>query len=98
MSGTITTSSTRAATPADVLVFPGDSRWESLRGSWRLTGARRPAAVALPRTGDEVVAVVEYAASLGLTIVVRGTDRADIRLDGALLLDLEALSAAAGTG
>lgn len=97
MSGTITTTPARTATPAEVLVLPGDSRWDALRSSWRLTGERRPAAVALPRTGDEVVAVVEYAASLGLTIVVRGTERADARLDGALLVDLEALGAFAAT-
>ena len=86
------TRATPAETSPDVLVFPGDSRWESLRESWRLTGERRPAVVALPRTGEEMVAVVDYAARVGLRIVVRGTEGAEPPLDGTLLLDLEAMT------
>lgn len=95
----------------EIMVFPGDRGWDAARQAWNLAVDQRPAAVALPTTVADVVAVVEYARELGLQIVVQGTGHGAVprALDGTILinmsemtgveLDLEARTArvAAGT-
>jgi FAD/FMN-containing dehydrogenase len=83
---------TRNATPTaaspDVVVFPGDPGWDEARQAWNLAVDQRPAAVALPRTVDDVVAAVDYARTLGLRVAVQGTGHgAGHALDGTLLVN-----------
>jgi FAD/FMN-containing dehydrogenase len=57
----------------DLIQLPGDTRYEELRIPWNLGVDQHPAAVAEPRTPDEVVAIVSAAAELGLRIEPQGT-------------------------
>lgn len=55
------------------LIAPGDPRYDLARQAWNLTVDQRPAAVALPRSADDVVAVVRAAADAGHQVAVQGT-------------------------
>ena len=79
---------TRTASSPDILLFPGDAGWDDARRAWNLAVDQRPAAVALPETVDDVVAVVEHARLVGLKVAVQGTGHgAGARLDGTLLVN-----------
>src|SRR6478672_5403371 len=43
------------------IVLPADVSWDEARQAWNLAVDQRPAAVALPETADEVIAVVRFA-------------------------------------
>ena len=77
-----------AASP-DLLVFPGQPGWDDARRAWNLSVDQRPAAVALPRTGDDVVAAVDHARATGLRVAVQGTGHGagSTSLDGTLLVN-----------
>ena len=76
-----------AASP-EILVFPGDPGWEDARSAWNLAVDQRPAAVARPRTVDEVVAAVDHARALGLRVAVQATGHgAGHDLGGTLLVN-----------
>jgi hypothetical protein len=80
----------RAASP-DILVHPGDPGWDAARQAWNLAVDQRPAAVALPDSADDVIAVVDHARMLGLRIAVQGTGHgaaARDSLDGTLLVNM----------
>ena len=78
----------RAASSPDILLFPGDAGWDEARRAWNLAVDQRPAAVALPLTVDDVVAVVEHARLVGLKVAVQGTGHgAGAALDGTLLVN-----------
>jgi len=55
------------------IVRPGDDRYDELRPAWNLAVDQRPAAVAVPRDADQVVAAVLYAKREGLRIAAQGT-------------------------
>jgi hypothetical protein len=57
----------------DTIILPGDVSWDDARQAWNLAVDQQPAAVALPRTADEVIAVVRYARSHGLRVAPQGT-------------------------
>ena len=77
-----------AASP-EILVFPGDRGWDSARQAWNLAVDQRPAAVAVPESVEDVVAVVDHARTLGLRVAVQSTGHgAGNPLDGALLVNL----------
>src|SRR6188508_54489 len=80
---------TRTASSPDILLFPGDAGWDEARRAWNLAVDQRPAAVALPETVDDVVAVVEHARAAGLRVAVQGTGHGagSTSLDGALLIN-----------
>lgn len=57
----------------EVLVFPGDERWDEARQAWNLAVDQRPAAVAEPRTARDVCAVVRWARARGYRVAAQGT-------------------------
>jgi hypothetical protein len=57
---------------AGEVVLPGDPRWDAARQPWNLAIEQAPAAVAYPRTSEEVVAVVAFAQEHGLRIAPQG--------------------------
>jgi FAD/FMN-containing dehydrogenase len=89
---------TRAVSPAaspDLLVFPGDPGWDEARQAWNLAVDQRPAAVALPESVDDVIAVVDHARTIGLRIAVQGTGHGAAGrgpLDGTMLVNMARLT------
>jgi UDP-N-acetylenolpyruvoylglucosamine reductase len=85
---------TRTVSPAaspDLLVFPGDPGWDEARQAWNLAVDQRPAAVALPSSVDDVIAVVDHARTVGLRIAVQSTGHGAAGrepLDGTLLVNM----------
>jgi FAD/FMN-containing dehydrogenase len=59
--------------PALQLVRAGDANYDEARTAWNLTVDQRPAAVAVPRDAQEVVAAVLYAQHEGLRVAAQGT-------------------------
>jgi FAD/FMN-containing dehydrogenase len=55
------------------IVRPGDARYDEVRPAWNLTVDQRPAAIAVPRDADQVVAAVLYAKREGLRVTAQGT-------------------------
>jgi FAD binding domain/Berberine and berberine like len=55
------------------IVLPRDVGWDEARQAWNLAVDQQPAAVALPRTADDVIAVVRFARSHGLRVAPQGT-------------------------
>jgi FAD/FMN-containing dehydrogenase len=55
------------------LVLPGDESWDEARLAWNLAVDQRPAAVALPETAEDVVAIVDFAREHGLRVAPQGT-------------------------
>jgi hypothetical protein len=55
------------------LVLPGDESWDEARLAWNLAVDQRPAAVALPETAADVVAIVDFAREHGLRVAPQGT-------------------------
>ncbi len=77
--------------------FPGDPGYDAARTPWNVAIDQRPAAVALPRSVDEVVAVVRAAAQLGWRVAPQSTGHgagplADVTLDDVVLLRLSELT------
>jgi len=71
---------TRATSPGSVpallrglIVKPGDDGWDEARQAWNLAVDQQPAAVARPRTADDVIAIVTWARAEGLRIAAQGT-------------------------
>lgn len=80
---------TSPAAIGEKLVYPGDSRWDEARRAWNLAVDQRPAAVALPESVDDVMAVLELAKREGLRIAVQctGHNAAPLgSLEGTILL------------
>jgi FAD/FMN-containing dehydrogenase len=65
--------STSITSAAALLVRPQDDGWDEARMAWNLAVDQRPAAVALPETADDVVAIVELAREHGLRVAAQGT-------------------------
>ncbi|HEY3339358.1 MAG TPA: FAD-binding oxidoreductase [Propionicimonas sp.] len=72
--------------------LPGDPGYDAARTPWNVAVDQRPAAVAVPTSADEVVAVVRAAVAAGLRVVPQSTGHnagpLTGRLDGAILLRL----------
>ena len=78
----------RARLAGDVVV-PGDIDWDDARQAWNLAVDQRPAAVAIPETAEDVVAIVEFARSHRLRVAPQGTGHAASpmgSLDGTVLV------------
>ena len=52
---------------------PGDLDWDEARQAWNLAVDQRPAAVAIPHSADDVIAIVEFANERGLRVTAQGT-------------------------
>jgi hypothetical protein len=82
----------RTAASPDILIFPGDPGWGGVRRGLGIVD-RTPAAIALPRTAADVIALVEHAETVGLEIAVQGGDQPGMQLDGTLLVSLRLVAA-----
>ncbi|GAA2027857.1 FAD-binding oxidoreductase [Agromyces tropicus] len=71
MNPSLTDTSTLRA--AGAVHLPGDPGYEAATMPWNLAVVQRPAAVAIPRSADEVARVVAAATALGLRIAPQGT-------------------------
>jgi FAD/FMN-containing dehydrogenase len=61
-----------ARTPNSVL-FPWDEGWDDARLAWNLAVDQQPEAVAVPRSAEEVVGVVRWAAAEGYRVAAQST-------------------------
>jgi hypothetical protein len=61
-----------ARTPNSVL-FPWDEGWDDARLAWNLGVDQQPEAVAVPRSVDDVVGAVRWAAAEGYRVTAQGT-------------------------
>jgi FAD/FMN-containing dehydrogenase len=52
---------------------PGDIDWNEARQAWNLAIDQRPAAVAIPHSADDVIAIVDFANERGLRVTAQGT-------------------------
>ena len=71
----------RASDPAGQIHHPGDVDWDQARMAWNLAVDQRPAAVALPRSAEEVASVIRAAAQSGLRVSAQGTGHAAAAYD-----------------
>ena len=55
------------------ILTPADPGWDDARKAWNLAVDQRPAAVALPKSADDVVAAVGFARERGLRVAAQGT-------------------------
>lgn len=62
-----------AASIAGAVVTPGAPDWESARLAWNLAVNQQPAAVALPESPEDIVAIVDFARQNGLRVAPQGT-------------------------
>ncbi|GAA5153927.1 FAD-binding oxidoreductase [Nocardioides marinquilinus] len=79
------------------LHLPGDPGYDAARTPWNVAVDQRPAAVAVPRTVEEVAAVVRAAATAGLRVAPQSTGHgaaalAEQGLDDVVLLRLHELT------
>ena len=83
-----TNNARRTAASPDLLVFPGQPGGDDARRAWNLSVDQPPAAVALPETVDDVIAAVDHARAVGLSVAVQGTGHGagSTPLEGALLM------------
>lgn len=56
-----------------ILLLPSDLDWDEARQAWNLAVDQRPTAVAVPRSAEEVAAVVAFAREHGLRVAPQGT-------------------------
>lgn len=63
------------------LVLPGDQRWDPARQAWNLAVDQQPAAVGLPESAEDVIAMIAYAAERGLRVAPQSTGHAAGALD-----------------
>ena len=57
----------------EAVVLPHDPHWNEARVAWNLAVDQQPAAVALPESAADVMAVVRWARSRGLRVAPQGT-------------------------
>jgi FAD/FMN-containing dehydrogenase len=56
-----------------LIVMPGDPGWDDARQAWNLAVDQHPAAVAWPRSADDVAEVIRFARRHGLRVAAQGT-------------------------
>ena len=61
------------AVVAGAVLGPADPGWNAAPGAWSLSVDRRPAAVALPQSAEDVVVIVDFAREHGLRLAPQGT-------------------------
>jgi FAD/FMN-containing dehydrogenase/enamine deaminase RidA (YjgF/YER057c/UK114 family) len=81
----------------DFVHRPGDPDYEELRAPWNAAVDQQPAAVALPRTAEQVAAVVRAAAAAGFRVAPQGTGHGAGLFSGADLHDVVLLRTVAMT-
>jgi FAD/FMN-containing dehydrogenase len=86
-----------AADCAGFVHLPGDPAYDTGRAAWNVAAQQRPAAVAVPRTVDEVTRVVRAASHAGLRVAAQNTGHAAATLvarglDDVVLVRLHALA------
>jgi FAD/FMN-containing dehydrogenase len=64
------------ASLVEIVFRPGDDRWDEVRQAWNLSVDQRPAAAAVPRTAEDVIALVQWAHMEGLRVSAQGTGHA----------------------
>jgi FAD/FMN-containing dehydrogenase len=57
----------------ELIVLPHDPNWNQARLAWNLSADQQPAAVALPESAEDVVAMVSWARERGLRVAPQGT-------------------------
>ena len=60
-------------TTAKAILMPGDPGWDDARRAWNLAVDQHPAAVAEPRSVQDVADVVRFARQYGLRVAAQGT-------------------------
>ncbi len=73
---------------ADRILLPGERGYDAARTPWNLAVDQRPAAVALPRSAEEVVAIVRAATATGLRILPQSTGHGAAPFESADLRDV----------
>jgi hypothetical protein len=68
--------------------LPGDPGYDAARTPWNVAVQQRPAAVAVPRSVEEVVEIVRAAAAAGLRVAPQSTGHGAGPLDGLALDDV----------
>jgi FAD/FMN-containing dehydrogenase len=74
------------------LATPADSDWDQARMAWNLAADQRPRAVAFVESGDDVVAVMRFAAENGLRVSGQATGHGAVALgplEDAILIKTE---------
>jgi FAD/FMN-containing dehydrogenase len=66
------------------VTLPNDAGYDVARLAWNLAADQRPAAVAMPRTVDEVTRIVRAAAEQGLRVAPQSSGHAAVPLEGRL--------------
>lgn len=56
-----------------MIVLPDDPTWDEARQAWNKAIDQHPAAVALPRSAEDVRALIDYARQQGLRVAAQGT-------------------------
>jgi UDP-N-acetylenolpyruvoylglucosamine reductase len=59
--------------PPDRILTPRDAGWDHARRAWDLAVDQRPAAVAMPRSAQDVATAVAFARERGLRVAAQGT-------------------------
>ena len=59
--------------PPDRILTPRDPGWDHARSAWDLAVDQRPAAVAMPRSAQDVATAVAFARERGLRVAAQGT-------------------------
>ncbi len=73
----------------DVLLTPAQPGWEQARRAWNLAVDQRPSAIGIPRSHDDVIALIRFARERGLRVAPQATGHSAAcltALDGSLLL------------
>jgi FAD/FMN-containing dehydrogenase len=74
------------------IATPNDSDWDEARMGWNLAADQRPTAVAFVESGEDIAAVVRFAAESGLRVSGQGTGHGAVALgslEGAILIKTE---------
>jgi FAD/FMN-containing dehydrogenase len=74
------------------IATPNDSDWDQARMAWNLAADQRPSAVAFVEGGDDIAAVVRFAAENGLRVSGQGTGHGAVALgslEDAILIKTE---------
>lgn len=74
--------------PADLIAYPGDARYEAARQAWNLSIDQQPAATVMAQSSADIAAAVRYAQQEKLSIAVQATGHGVRRpANGALLIN-----------
>ena len=78
------------------VVGPQDPGWDEARRAWNLAVDQRPAAVAMPESPEDVVAVIEVAREHGFRVAPQGTGHSAApraSLERSVLVDMSGMNA-----